>query len=194
MCLAVSVLLVDPHQCTVNPPKSWLTSMSHFIVGMFVMDTWQYFIHRWMHVNKFLYKHLHSHHHRLSIPYALGALYNHPLEALLLDSVGAVVSQYVSGMGCEVTMWFFAFASAKTVLDHSGYMFPINPLHNLFFNNARYHDVHHDLKHIKRNFSQPFFTCWDVMLGTYEDPTGFHLDKGGKKEDMCLQGSEKKEK
>lgn len=188
--LACTMLLLDPHQCTANPAKGWLTSASHFIIGMVVMDTWQYFIHRWMHVNTFLYKHLHSHHHRLNIPYASGALYNHPVEALLLDSVGAVVSQYASGMGCEVTMWFFSFASIKTVLDHSGYRFPLNPLHDVFPNNAVYHDVHHDVKHIKRNFSQPFFTCWDVILGTYYDPSGFHLEKGGTLEDTCLPGDQ----
>ncbi|KAG0448446.1 hypothetical protein HPP92_027832 [Vanilla planifolia] len=32
-------------------------------VAMVVMDTWQYFVHRYMHQNKFLYRHIHSQHH-----------------------------------------------------------------------------------------------------------------------------------
>ena len=58
-----------------------------------VLDTWQYFLHRAMHVNKFLYKHLHSVHHRLYVPYAYGALYNHPLEGFLLDTLGALLAE-----------------------------------------------------------------------------------------------------
>jgi sphinganine C4-monooxygenase len=30
----------------------------------------------------------------------------------------------------------------------------------------RYHDIHHQLAGIKNNFSQPFFTFWDTVLGT----------------------------
>ncbi|CAB4318977.1 unnamed protein product [Prunus armeniaca] len=58
-----------------------------FATAMVVMDTWQYFMHRYMHQNKFLYKHIHSHHHRLVAPYAFGALYNHPLEGLMVDTM-----------------------------------------------------------------------------------------------------------
>lgn len=58
-----------------------------------------------MHVNTYLYKHIHSHHHRLTVPYAYGALYNHPLEALLLDTLGGVITLYASGMRCEDQCW-----------------------------------------------------------------------------------------
>lgn len=51
-----------------------------FIVATFILDTYQYWLHRFMHVNRFLFNHLHSWHHRLYCPYAIGALYNHPLE------------------------------------------------------------------------------------------------------------------
>lgn len=44
------------------------------------MDAWQYAMHRAFHENKFLYRNFHSHHHRLYVPYAYGALYNHPVE------------------------------------------------------------------------------------------------------------------
>lgn len=47
------------------------------------MDAWQYALHRSFHESRFLYKHFHSHHHRLYVPYAFGALYNHPLEGVL---------------------------------------------------------------------------------------------------------------
>ncbi|GAX85516.1 hypothetical protein CEUSTIGMA_g12932.t1 [Chlamydomonas eustigma] len=178
--LGMLVVLVDTDQCTMKPAKGWVQSCLQFGLGMFIMDTYQFWIHRWMHVNRYLYKHLHSHHHRLNIPYAYGALYNHPLEALLLDTLGGVITLYASGMSCEVGTWLMTFATIKTVLDHSGYIFPINPLHDLFPNSAAYHDIHHDVRNIKKNYSQPFFTHWDWLMGSYMSSEGFHLHHAGK--------------
>ncbi|KAJ4800989.1 Methylsterol monooxygenase 2-1 [Rhynchospora pubera] len=134
---------------------------------MFVLDTWQYFMHRYMHINKFLYKHIHSKHHTLVVPFAFGALYNHPLEGLILDTAGRALAFLLSGMTPRVGVFFFSFATIKTVDDHCGVWLPINFLHFLFANNSAYHDVHHQLYGTKYNFSQPFFVTWDKILGTY---------------------------
>lgn len=175
LAVAFVVMMVDPDQCSTKPARGWLHSSVEFFLGMFIMDTYQFWIHRAMHVYPYLYKNFHSHHHRLLIPYAHGALYNHPVEALLLDTVGGVITLYASGMSCEVGAWFMSFATIKTVLDHCGYSFPLNPLHDLFPNSAAYHDVHHDIKNIKKNYSQPFFVHWDILMGSYKSPKGFHL-------------------
>ncbi|XP_022151262.1 sphinganine C4-monooxygenase 2-like [Momordica charantia] len=148
-------------------PKPWLTIIVQFIVAMLVLDTWQYFIHRYMHQNKFLYKHVHSQHHRLVVPYAFGALYNHPLEGLLLDTIGGALSFLISGMSPRVAIFFFSFATIKTVDDHCGLWLPGNLFHVFFRNNSAYHDVHHQLYGSKYNFSQPFFVTWDRIFGTY---------------------------
>jgi sphinganine C4-monooxygenase len=144
----------------------WGVPMIQFLAAMFVIDTWQYFLHRLMHVNKFLYKHFHSWHHRLYVPYAFGSLYNHPLEGLLLDSLGALVAEWATGMTIRQAMLLFTFSSLKTVDDHCGYSLPWDPLQWLTGNNADYHDIHHQAIGIKSNFSQPFFVHWDALLGT----------------------------
>jgi hypothetical protein len=112
----------------------------------FIVDTWQYFLHRWMHSNKFLYKHFHSVHHRLYVPYAFGALYNHPLEGFVLDSVGAVVAETVANLSIRQAIFLFAFSTMKTVDDHCGYSFPFDPLQMLSGNNSDYHDIHHQVR------------------------------------------------
>lgn len=145
---------------------------------MVVLDTWQYFMHRYMHHNKFLYKHIHSQHHRLVVPYAFGALYNHPLEGLLLDTVGGALSFLFSGMTPRASIFFFSFATVKTVDDHCGLWLPGNLFHVFFKNNTAYHDVHHQLYGSKYNFSQPFFVMWDRILGTYM-PYSLEKRKGG---------------
>lgn len=137
-----------------------------FTWGICVVDTWQYFLHRAMHLNRWLYVHFHSRHHRLYVPYAYGALYNHPVEGLLLDTVGAGIGFLTSGMTHRQSMWFFTFSTIKTVDDHCGYAFPWDPLQHATTNNAAYHDIHHQSWGIKTNFSQPFFTFWDRLFNT----------------------------
>jgi sphinganine C4-monooxygenase len=137
-----------------------------FILAISIVDTWQYFLHRAMHMNRWLYVTFHSRHHRLYVPYAFGALYNHPVEGFLLDTAGTGVGFLISGMTTRQAMWFFTMSTIKTVDDHCGYAFPWDPLQHFTSNNAAYHDIHHQSWGIKTNFSQPFFIFWDRLLGT----------------------------
>ena len=137
-----------------------------FYIGLIIVDTWQYFLHRAMHMNKFLYNTLHSRHHRLYVPYAFGALYNHPIEGFMLDTLGTGLAYLATGQTVRQGMWFFTSLTFKTVDDHCGYAFPWDPWQHLSANNAAYHDIHHQSWGIKTNFSQPCFAFWDRVLGT----------------------------
>ncbi|PKC08299.1 hypothetical protein RhiirA5_358125 [Rhizophagus irregularis] len=160
--------LLEPYQNIIIETSYWyFIPLSRFLFAMIFLDTWQYFMHRLFHQNKFLYKHIHSLHHRLHAPYAFGALYNHPIEGFVMDSVGAGLAFKLSGMTTIGGMIFFGFATFKTVDDHCGYDLPFNPVQKIFGNNSAYHDIHHQSYGIKMNFSQPFFTIWDRILGTY---------------------------
>lgn len=124
-----------------------------FASAVFILDTWQYFLHRAMHMNKWLYTSFHSRHHRLYVPYAFGALYNHPFEGFLLDTLGAGLAWKVTGMTLRQGMWFYTGSTCKTVDDHCGYSLPWDPLQYLFPNNAGYHDIHHQSWGIKVRYS-----------------------------------------
>jgi sphinganine C4-monooxygenase len=165
--VAIILFTVTGSDAEVDEKFSLLVLARQFVTAMIVLDTWQYFIHRYMHHNKFLYKHIHSQHHRLIVPYAYGALYNHPVEGLLLDTVGGALSFLISGMSPRTSIFFFSFATIKTVDDHCGLWLPGNLFHMVFKNNSAYHDVHHQLYGSKYNFSQPFFVVWDRILGTH---------------------------
>ncbi|KAG6526189.1 very-long-chain aldehyde decarbonylase GL1-9-like [Zingiber officinale] len=167
--IAQVLFLVTSEASTLGDPvqPSIPVQMFQIFVAMLIMDAWQYFVHRYMHQNKFLYRHIHSQHHRLVVPYAIGALYNHPLEGLLLDTLGGAISFLVSGMTPRTSVFFFSFATIKTIDDHCGLWLPGNIFHIFFQNNTAYHDIHHQLQGSKYNYSQPFFSIWDKMLGTY---------------------------
>lgn len=153
----------------------WGIPWLQFWFACFVMDAWEYLLHRTMHEVRFLYRMLHSHHHRLYVPYAFGALYNHPLEGMLLDTFGAEIARVVSFMTLRQTIVFFTISTFKTVCDHCGYAFPwyYNPIQALFPNNAEYHDVHHQSQGLRFNYSQPYFVHFDTIFGTRVDPADF---------------------
>ncbi|OJD11604.1 hypothetical protein AJ78_07660 [Emergomyces pasteurianus Ep9510] len=144
----------------------YLVPAMQFIFAAFIMDTYQYFLHRAMHLNKWLYTSFHSRHHRLYVPYAFGALYNHPFEGFVLDTASGGVAFLITRMTTRQGIWFFTCSTIKTVDDHCGYAFPFDPLQHFTSNNAAYHDIHHQSWGIKTNFSQPFFTLWDRLLNT----------------------------
>ncbi|XP_058083762.1 sphinganine C4-monooxygenase 1 [Magnolia sinica] len=165
--IAILLFTVTSNSDTTDLQPSLIVLVRQFLIAMLILDTWQYFMHRYMHHNKFLYRHIHSQHHRLVVPYAFGALYNHPLEGLLLDTIGGALSFLLSGMSPRTSIFFFSFATIKTVDDHCGLWLPGNLFHMFFRNNTAYHDIHHQLYGNKYNFSQPFFVTWDKILGTY---------------------------
>lgn len=165
--VALILFTVTSNATGVMVQPSITKQIVQIVIAMFVMDTWQYFVHRYMHQNKYLYRHIHSQHHRLVVPYAIGALYNHPIEGLLLDTVGGAISFLISRMTARTAVVFFCFAVVKTVDDHCGLWLPGNIFHLFFQNNTAYHDIHHQLQGLKYNYSQPFFPIWDKLLGTY---------------------------
>ncbi|XP_072992013.1 sphinganine C4-monooxygenase 2-like isoform X2 [Typha latifolia] len=187
--ILLTVYFFSSTRCTTKAQPSLVVKSFQFLIAMGVLDTEQYFMHRYMHTNKMLYKYVHSKHHRLVVPYAFGALYNHPLEGLLLDTFGGALAFLVSGMTPRTAVFFFSFATIKTVDDHCGLWMPsINVLHAVFGNNSAYHDVHHQFYGSKFNFSQPFFVTWDRILGTYM-PYSIHKRQEGGFEARPIQTS-----
>jgi len=148
----------------------WGVPILQFFWASFLLDTWQYGWHRYFHTNKFLYRHIHSWHHRLYCPYAYGALYNHPAEGFVLDSLGTVFAHAGSFMTTRQAILLFSITTWKTCDDHCGFALPWDPAQFLFRNNVAYHDIHHQQFGIKKNFSQPYFTHWDVILNTRMTP------------------------
>ncbi|KAI3945524.1 hypothetical protein MKW98_018341 [Papaver atlanticum] len=172
-------MLLSSFEVVVQP--SLPVQFLQFIVAMLVTDAWQYFVHRYMHLNKFLYRHVHSQHHKVVVPYAFGAFYSHPLEGLLLDTFGGVVSFLISGMTARTSVFFFSFTMVKAIDDHSGLWLPGYNLFQLVFpNNSAYHDIHHyGLRGVKYNYSQPFFIFWDKLFRTYMPYTLVKRPEGG---------------
>ncbi|KAJ3238656.1 hypothetical protein HDU81_007394 [Chytriomyces hyalinus] len=138
-------------------------------VASVLLDTYQYWMHRWAHTNRTLYRMFHSVHHELTVPFAFGALYNHPVEGFVMDTIGSGVPSLLLNMHPWTSALFYSIATLKTVDDHCGYSWPWSPAALFNSNGAAYHDIHHWGKGRMYNFSQPFYTFWDHLMGTEYD-------------------------
>ncbi|KAI3902135.1 hypothetical protein MKW92_008544 [Papaver armeniacum] len=169
----------------VQVQPSFPIQLLQIIVAMLVTDAWQYFGHRYLHQNKFLYQHIHSVHHKVVVPYAFGTSYNlsynHPLEGLFLDTFGGAASMLISGMTARTSVFFFCFSIIKGIYDHSGLWLPGYNILHLFPSNPAYHDIHHyyGARGVKYNYAQPFFTFWDKLYGTQMPYTIVKRPEGG---------------
>ncbi|KAJ1277510.1 hypothetical protein BS78_04G009600 [Paspalum vaginatum] len=146
----------------------WWTAASQIAVAMIWYDLWQYAWHRALHANRFLYRNMHSWHHRLVVPYVFGALYGHPVEGFVVDTIGGMLAFLVSGMSPQASVVFFSLCTVKVIDNHCGLSLPpVEYLLSSFWNSAAHHDVHHQLRGGHHNYSQLFFVFWDRIFGTY---------------------------
>ncbi len=156
-----------------------LEPAARFGIAIFFSDSWQYFWHRAMHSNKWMFRtfisppknlpspslskiffflstynniytgNMHAHHHKIHVPYAFGAFYNTLSEAFLLDTIGTTLSLLLSGLTIRQTMCFSTISVMKGVDDHCGYKLPWDPLQWGNQQNAAFHDIHHQSWGIK---------------------------------------------
>eukprot|EP00948_MAST-09A_sp_MAST-9A-sp1_P002086 g2086.t1 len=148
--------------------ESITSKVLRFIFAMVVLDTYNYFLHRFFHENKWAYKHIHSWHHAIEAPYTFGALYNHPLEGFLMDALGGMFALILSDMDCIGAICFVNFGYLKTVLDHAGIDLAIPG-----FAPSRFHTIHHHYKGLHLNYQQPFFCFWDTLLESHANEDTF---------------------
>uniref|UniRef100_A0A1D1YR52 aldehyde oxygenase (deformylating) n=1 Tax=Anthurium amnicola TaxID=1678845 RepID=A0A1D1YR52_9ARAE len=150
------------------PPASLLKIAWQLAVAMLIMDCNQYWWHRWVHENKFLFKHVHATHHNLIVPYTYGAQYIHPVECIANELFPGLFATAVCGMSPRTATFFFTLITLKGLDDHCGLWLPnYHPFHRWMTNNSAFHAVHHQYNGFKSNYSGHYLATWDLLLGTY---------------------------
>jgi len=151
---ALQLLTFIPLELGLVTDRVYGWSVTHIMLGIIVIDTLEYWIHRVYHAIPALYS-LHKTHHAMIIPWSFGALYNSWGEAVLTG--GIITNVFVLlGFSVEEYCYVLCLANVATVMDHVQFF---DSLKN------RHHRLHHEL-HPNRNFQQPFFTFWDDLFHT----------------------------
>ena len=118
----------------------YLYPLFQYALAIALADTWQYFTHRVYHANRWLYKHIHSLHHDVYVPFAYGAFYNHPLETIPVDVIGFPICLGLAGLDDRQAAFFGCLWTYKTVVDHCGYDLPWNPSNLICDHSVLFHD------------------------------------------------------
>ncbi|WNG32417.1 sterol desaturase family protein [Archangium minus] len=141
------------------PP--WYVIVGQIAFFIVLDDFLYYWMHRTLHT-RWLYKHIHSVHHRITTPFALTGNYMHAVEFMLTSALvmtgPALVGAHV------VTLWaWIVFRQLEAADGHSGYDVPWNPaLLVPFYKGPVYHDFHH--RRFFGNYAG-FFSYLDKLFG-----------------------------
>jgi sterol desaturase/sphingolipid hydroxylase (fatty acid hydroxylase superfamily) len=141
------------------PDGEW--SLLKVFLGMLVLDTIEYWVHRFLHAHKWLYRMTHQTHHMPPSCAAL-SLYNSACEVLPFSTC-ITISFYLSGVTWMDFIIVTSLANLKTAWDHAS--------------TRKGH--HHELHHSKPcyNFEQPFFDVWDRLMGTRAWPEDIEKER-----------------
>ncbi|KAI8528882.1 hypothetical protein RHMOL_Rhmol12G0182100 [Rhododendron molle] len=139
---------------------------AQLLVYFMIEDYTNYWMHRFLHCNKWGYEKIHKVHHEYTAPIGYAAPYAHWAEVLLLgipSFLGPAVAP-----GHMITFWLWiALRQIEAIETHSGYDFPWTPTKWIpFYGGAEYHDYHHYVGgQSQSNFASVFTYC-DYIYGT----------------------------
>ncbi|MBX7057976.1 MAG: sterol desaturase family protein [Leptospirales bacterium] len=126
-----------------GPWPAWYVVIASVAAFAILDDFLFYCLHFAMHRSRWLYRKIHSVHHRFPTPIALSGNYMHPLEYMLI-SLLVTIGPALIGAHVGVFWIWVVFRQWEAAEQHSGYDFPFNPMRLLpLYDGARYHDFHH---------------------------------------------------
>lgn len=148
-------------------------TFSLFLLG----DVSRYWLHRWMHTNRWLWK-FHQVHHSPESLNPLTFYRLHPIEILLFALRNAVVAGVVTGIfifcfGARINLYTVLGGNAFVVilfsftgnLRHSHIRLSYGAWLERVFISPAQHQVHHQQKNIHKNLGS-VLALWDWMFGT----------------------------
>ncbi|PHR28244.1 MAG: hypothetical protein COA38_12405 [Fluviicola sp.] len=145
-------------------PSIWVF-IGQVLFVFIIDDVWFYFMHRYMHHNKYLLKKVHSIHHRAHPPFPMEYLYTHPFE-WMLGTIGPFLGYIFIILVMPLNIYaFWTFALLRNLHEihiHSDLKLPL--LKNIPFVSAvEDHDLHH--AKLNGNYASTF-RIWDRIMKT----------------------------
>jgi sterol desaturase/sphingolipid hydroxylase (fatty acid hydroxylase superfamily) len=142
-------------------PAAWVIG-GQVLLFLLVDDALFYVAHRVLHT-KWLYRRIHSWHHRYHAPYALLGSIMHPVEWLIINGIVVVVPL---ACGMHVGVFFVCivlrqWTNAEFHAGVEGWWSLLSKLPGA--GGVRHHDLHHE--RVRGNYAS-LFAHWDRWLGT----------------------------
>jgi sterol desaturase/sphingolipid hydroxylase (fatty acid hydroxylase superfamily) len=146
-----------------GPLPAWWVIVLQLLFFIVLDDFLFYWMHRSLHESRWLFKKVHSIHHRIMTPWAITGHYMHPVEYVLTGTVMLIGPLLVGAHVVTLYIWI-VIRQWEAAEGHAGYDFPWSPMHLLpFSDGATHHDFHH--AKVKGNYAG-FFPWTDAAFGT----------------------------
>ena len=145
--------------------------------GVIVLDFTSYFIHRFIHKSKILWRFHRVHHSEIDMDSSTSFKF-HPLEAIilfpaLLTEIGLI------GISLPAIVLYNAIILPIFFILHSNFNYPkwVEKIFSPIFATPEFHRVHHsdEQKYTDSNYGD-IFSLWDRLFGTFQkaDPSKLH--------------------
>jgi sterol desaturase/sphingolipid hydroxylase (fatty acid hydroxylase superfamily) len=154
---------------------SWLHlsgSMSPTPAGMvayFVATFIFYWWHRWRHESDWLWRVFHQIHHSPQRIELVTSFYKHPIEMVANSLIGSALVFTILGLSVEAAAVYTACTALGEFFYHTNVRTP--RWIGYVFQRPEMHRVHHEYGRHKNNYGD--IVWWDMLFGTYENPTEF---------------------
>mmetsp|Transcript_37957 Transcript_37957/g.41143 ORF Transcript_37957/g.41143 Transcript_37957/m.41143 type:complete len:377 (-) Transcript_37957:1048-2178(-) len=151
---------------TIEEIGGWRAHIATMGLYFFCVEVGIYWMHRTLHTNKFLYKHIHLMHHEYNKPETLtpwASIAFHPLDGMLQASPYVYLLPFIP---CHYLTHFsmLFFTAIWATYIHDAMDWNCDPIMG-----SKYHTVHHT--HYIYNYGQIFQFC-DWFWGTLKVPAG----------------------
>lgn len=169
LAAAVAWPLIALSHLRVDGPLPSLFELGWQVALFIYLDDFLYYwMHRAMHT-RWLYKRVHSVHHRIKTPWAITGLYMHPLEYVLTGGL-MILGPLLLGSHLVTALVWIVVRQLEAAEGHCGYAFPWSPLSWLpGSEGAAHHDLHH--ARVRVNYAG-FLAVWDKVFGTWATRDG----------------------
>ena len=148
---------------------SLLVILFQVLFAFIIDDLYFYFMHRWMHENKFILRKIHSIHNRATTPFPLEYLYGHPFE-WIMGMFGVVFGFGLILLLMPINIyafWLFgALRNLHKIHIHSDLKLPfISKIP--FISETKHHDDHH--AKLTGNYSSTFTWMDRIFKSNFKD-------------------------
>jgi len=155
-----------------GPLPAWYVIVLQLMFFILLDDFLFYWMHRGLHESRWLFRRVHSVHHRIMTPWSITGHYMHPAEYVLTGTVMLIGPLLVGAHVVTLYIWI-VLRQWEAAEGHAGYDFPWSPTHLMpLSDGATHHDFHH--AKIKGNYAG-FFPWTDAAFGTLVEGYPEHL-------------------
>ena len=134
------------------------------VVFFIVLDDFLFYGAHYLLHKGWLYKKVHSFHHRITASFALAGNYMHPIEFLVISGL-VLLGPVLLGSHVVTLYAFIIFRQWEAAEGHCGLQFRWNPMHLIpFYDGPAFHEFHH--WKFTGNYAA-VFSYMDKMFGTF---------------------------